>query len=178
MSLWQKICELLGPEPPVDAAIVHSIEHAVEIVDPVLKVVGGLEKSLGPAVSHALSYCAGLVGELPTPLAVSHRNFASDPLVHAMFASAADIDLMLGRSSAMQAFLADGGNAFSTACYALLGMRRNQKTVLGMALHGDVLQADAPRKLLYFSDHTLHELSQSEEETRLRLQFSAFDGLV
>lgn len=178
MSLWQKICDILGPEPPVDAAIVHAVDHAVELVDPVLKVVGGLEKSLGPAVSHALQYCAELVEALPPPLEVSHRNFASDPLVHAMFASANDIDLMLGRSSAVRDFLADGENAFSTECYALLGMRRNQKTVLGMALHGDVLQADAPRKLLYFSDHTLHELSISEEETRRRLQFSAFDGLV
>lgn len=178
MNLWQKIRELLGPEPAVDAAIVHGVAHAVAVVDPVLKVVGGLEQHLGAAVAHALEYCARLVEELPPPLEVSHRRFATDPLVHALFASANDIDLMLGRSSALREFLADGSNAFSEDCYALLGMRRNQKTVLGMALHGNVLQADAPRKLLYFSDHALQELSLSEEETRRRLQFTAFDSLV
>lgn len=178
MGFWQRISELLGPEPPVDAAVVHGVEHAVMAVDPMLKAVGGLEKALGPGVAHALAYCADLVDQLPPALTIRHGSFASDPLVHALFASADDIDLMLGRSAALREFLADGSSAFVEDCYALLGMRRNQKTVLGMALHGDVLQPEAPQKLLYFTDHTLRELSLSEEETRRRLQFDAFDSLV
>ena len=178
MGLWQSIREFLGPEPAVDAAVVHGIAHAVEVIDPVLKVVGGLEQQLGGPVAHALAYCADLVEQLPPPLDVSHGRFATDPLVHALFAAADDIDLMLGRSAGLREYLTDGDNAFSVECYALLGMRRNQKTMLGMALHGDVLQAESPRKFLYFTDHTLYELSQSEEETRRRLQFAAFDSLI
>lgn len=178
MELWQKIREMLGPEPPVDAAVVQSIEHAVAVVDPVLKAVGGLEKVLGPGVSHALAYCALLVEQLPPALTIRHNGFSSDPLVHALFASADDIDLMLGRSEALRTFLADGSSAFADDCYALLGMRRNQKTVLGMVTHGEVLQPEAPQTLLYFTDHTLRELSLSEEETRRQLQFAAFDSLV
>ncbi|GAB2181460.1 hypothetical protein DLREEDagrD3_16830 [Denitratisoma sp. agr-D3] len=178
MDFWQKLRALLGPTPPMNEAIVHGITHAIEVVDPVLNVVGGVVKTLEPAVATAMAYCAELVAQLPPAISINRSHFATDPMVHAMFASADDIDVMLGRSTAMREFLAEGDNAFADDCYALVGMRQNQKTVLGMVQQGDVIQSDVPRQYLYFSDHTLRELSSSEEITRHRLQLAAFDSLV
>ena len=35
-----------------------------------------------------------------------------------------------------------------------------------MSLHGEIVRADTPQKLLYFFDHTLRELSADPDETR------------
>lgn len=78
----------------------------------------------------------------------------------------------------MRAFLADGMNAFSEECYALLGMRRREKTVIGLAMQGSVIQPDVPHRYLYFTDHTLNQLALTEDETRKRLQVTAFDSLL
>ena len=119
-----------------------------------------------------------MAASLPAAVDVNAGAFVADPLIHAFFASNDDIESMLGRSEAVREFLDDGAHAFVTECYALLGMRPKTKTVLGMALHGEMLQADAPRQLLYFTDHTLRELSQSEAETRARLKLAGFHSLV
>lgn len=178
MNLFQKLSSLLLPDPPPDAVVAQAIEHIVQVVDPALRMAGGLEHRLEPAVKAALDYCAGLTARLPEPLEVNTGVFATDPLVHAFFASNEDIESMLGRSEAVREFLSDGSNAFATECYALLGMRRQTKTVMGTALHGEMLQADAPRQLLYFTDHTLRELTHSEADTRARLNVVAFDSLI
>lgn len=178
MGLWQKLSHWLLPEPPMEASLAQAVAHAVSVVEPKLSMLSGLEHRLASPIQKAMAYCESLVAELPEPLTVSHPAFVSDPLVHALFASADDIDVMLGRSAAMRDFLADGSNAFSTECYALLGMRRREKTVIGLAQQGAVIQPDVPQRYLYFTDHTLQQLALSEQETRRKLQLTAFDGLL
>lgn len=178
MGLWQKLSHWLLPEPPVEASLAQAVDHAIGVVDPNLRMLGGLEHRLAPAIQSAMSYCAELVAQLPPPLQVSHPAFASDPLVHALFASADDIDVMLGRSAAIRDFLDDGTNAFTEHCYAMLGMRRREKTMIGLAQQGDVIRSDVPLRYLYFTDHTLLQLALTEDETRRRLQITAFDSLL
>lgn len=178
MGFWQKLRAIVGPAPAIDAAVANGVKHAIDVVDPVLRVVGGVEQQLAPSVTKALDYCATLVEALPSALPIDRSQFAIDPMVHAIFAAVDDIDVMLGRSSAVQDFLADGANAFVDDCYAVVGMRCKQKTMLGMAQQGSLIEMDVPRQFLYFTDHTLRELSSSEAETRRRLQFAAFDSLV
>jgi hypothetical protein len=49
---------------------------------------------------------------------------------------------------------------------------------MGMAMCGDMVQADAPQKLLYFADHTLRAISADLDETRRRLKLAGFDSLA
>jgi len=121
----------------------------------------------------------GSVG-IPGPIGINARAFAADPLVHALFATADDIAAMLGKSRAVREFLGEPAGALSGAgeFYALLGMRRREKNVMGMSLHGEIVRADTPQKLLYFCDHTLRELSADLDATRRDLRQAAFDNLV
>jgi len=156
----------------------QAIARAVAVVEPLLKTVSGYEKRLAAPVRNALAYCDGLVAAVPGPVEVNSHAFAADPLVHALFATCNDIAATLGKSRSVKAFLAEPAHALAEEFYALLGMRRFEKNVMGMAVHGEMVCADTPQKLLYFSDHTLRELSPDIEETRRGLRLAAFDSLA
>lgn len=180
MSIFSTLMGLWNRPPPLEEAERRAIEHAVVVVDPLLKSVSGYQRQLAGAVRHALAYCDGLVTGIPGPIQIDAHAFAADPLVHALFATADDIGAMLGRSRAVREFLAEPAGALAGAgeFHALLGMRRREKNVMGMSLHGEIVRADTPQKLLYFFDHTLRELSADLDETRRRLRQAAFDSLA
>lgn len=178
MSILSSLGRWLGPAPTPDPALRQAIERAVEAVDPLLKTVSGYQRKLVPVVSRALEYCGELAAAIPGPIEINSRAFGNDPLVHAMFGAPDAIADMLGKSRELREFLADPGQCQADEFFALLGMRQREKSVMGMALHGDMLQNDVPQRLLYFADHTLGELGSDYDITRQRLQATAFDGLT
>jgi hypothetical protein len=178
MGILSGLGRWLGSRPLLDAALREAIGRAVDAVDPRLKVVSDYERRLAPAVSHALGYCEMVADEIPGPVDVGPRSFATDPLVHALFAAPGDIADMLGRSREVREFFAQPGNFGLDEFFGLLGMRRREKTVTGMALSGEVVQHGVAQRLLYFADHTLGELGADHGITRQRLRAAAFDGLA
>jgi hypothetical protein len=168
----------LGSRPPLDERLRQAIDRAVETIEPLIKTVSGYERKLAPAVHHALLYCEELAAGIPGPIDITPRSFGADPLVHALFAAPGDIGDMLGKSRELREFLADSSLCDEDEFFALLGMRQREKVVMGMALHGDMVQNDVPQRLLFFADHTLGELGSNHETTRQRLQMAAFDSLA
>lgn len=157
MSLLSSIADLLKPSPPPSPQVLAGLAHVAEVVDPRLKAVPGFDKRLAAPLGHALGYCEGLVAGLPGPIAIDRESFSRDPLVHALFATADDIEQMLGRSQAVRDFVADPARLDCDEFHALFAARRRQKKQLGMARQGDVIQNDVPQEVIYFADHLLLE---------------------
>jgi hypothetical protein len=178
MAILSGLGRRLGLAQPPDAATRQAIERAVKAIDPLLKLVSGYERKLAPTVSRALDYCAELAAAIPGPVDISSRAFGADPLVHAIFGGPGDIAEMLGKNREVRQFLADPGQGDAEEFFALLGMRPRERTVMGTALRGDMLQTEVPQQLLYFADHTLWGPGRSYEITRQRLQAAAFDSLA
>ena len=178
MGILSGIGRWLGAAAPPDEALRSAIGQAVATVEPLLKTVSGWERKLAPAVARALDHCAALAAAIPGPIEISPRAFGADPLVHALFAAPGDIGEMLGKSRELREFIADPAQCRGDEFFALLGMRRREKAVTGMALRGEVLQNDVPHRLLYFADHTLGQLGGDHDTTRRRLRAACFDGLA
>lgn len=178
MSFFSAVSELLHPAPPPDESVLRALDRIAELVDPMLRTVGSFEKKLAGPVHYALGYCDGLVGNLPGPAEVSRSAFSEDPLVHALFATAGDIDQMLGRSQAIRDFLAEPCAWESDHFYAMLAARRQEKKQLGMAQQGDVIRNDVPQTVLYFCGQTLIEPSCHLEESLRGLRCKAFESLL
>lgn len=177
MGIFAGLSRWLGSRPPPDAVLQAAIDRAVDAV-PSLRAVSRYGSQLAPAVAHALEYCGALAEEIPGPIDVSKRAFGADPLVRAMFAAPVNIDNMLGGSRSLRDFVDDPASKHGDELFALLGMRQREKAVLGMTLHGSVVQGDVPQRLLYFSDHTLGELASRSDTTRQRVRNAAFDSLT
>ena len=155
-----------------------ALDRVAALVSPMLKAAPGFEKHLSGPVRHALGYCDGLVASLPGPTDINRKAFASDPLVHALFATADDIDQMLGHSEAVRDFLEQPSSWDSPYFYAMLAARRQQKKQLGIAQQGDVIRNDVPQLVLYFSNQTLIEPSCELDATRLGLRCKALESLL
>ena len=178
MSLISSIADFLKPTPTPTPKVRKALEQVGEIVDPLLKSASGFERELAPAVEHVLGYCEGLIAALPGPIEINRQAFSGDPLVHALFATADDIDQLLGRSQAVRDFLAEPQCWESEYFYALFAARRQQKKQLGMEQQGDVIRNDVPQLVLYFSGQTLIEPNCQLENTLHGLRCKALESLL
>jgi hypothetical protein len=165
------------PPPSIDTATQALIERAVATVDPLIRQASGYERKLMPAVRRAIEYCNDIAMRVPGPYEISRAAFAADPMVHALFGSADDIEEMLARSQCVRERLNELTLATGQCC-ALLGMRHREKSGFGVELAGELVRMDVPQKTLYFSDHTLAEPSPDLATVRQRLRDVLYDGLL
>ena len=178
MSLFSAVTDFLKPTPPLDQATLDALDLVAHMVEPALRFTPGFEKHLSGPVQHALAYCEGLVAAIPGPIDISRQAFATDPLVHALFATAGDIDQMLGRSQAVRDFLAGPQCWESDHFYTMFAARRQQKKQLGFEQQGDLIHNDVPQQVLYFSGQTLIEPHCLIERMRLGLRRKALESLL
>jgi hypothetical protein len=178
LSLVSSLADFLKPAPPLAPHIRKALDRVANVVDPLLKSAAGFERRLAHPVEHALGYCEGLVAALPGPIDINRQSFASAPLIHALFATADDIEQMLGRSQAVRDFLAEPESLEDDYFYALFTARRQQKKQIGSAQHGDVIQIDVPQVVVYFGDQTLIEPSCDLDTTLANLRCQALQSLL
>lgn len=167
----------LKPSPALDAATQARIGQAVQAVDPLIGQVGNHARILAPAVQHAWGYCENLASAIPGPFPISRSAFAESPLVHALFGSADDIEIMLATSQCIRDHLVDM-TLNGDYCCALLGMRPKITAGYGMRINGEVIRRDEPQKTLTFADHTLAEPSPDLDTAHRHLAERMFDGLL
>jgi hypothetical protein len=177
MRIIMGLFDWLRPSPPLDAATQARIEHAVTTGEPLIRQVGGYERKLAPAVQRAIDYCDDIASRIPGPFEISRAAFAADPMVHALFGSADDIEVMLSRSKCVRDHMMEL-TVTSGQCCALLGMRHREKVGFGIELTGNIVRMDVPQKTLYFADHTLAEPGPDVTATRAHLRDLLFDGLL
>jgi hypothetical protein len=168
---------LLGLERQKEMpGLASAIERAVNRVEPHLKQIGGYPKVFHKPIASALEYSRSLAALIPGPVEINRAAYARIPLVHALFPSVDFIHEGLCSSLAMRDFHAQ--NPASREVYALMGMRRWEKSSLGMELHGQVLRRDVLQQVVYFTNHTLENPSPRLEETREMISWSIFDKLI
>lgn len=164
--------------PTIDAHLRQLIDRAAQAADPRIRQLPGYEKKLASSVAHAYDYCERVAFAVPGPFYVSRSRFASDPLIHALFASADEIATMFASSQALRDHLAAHPLVPNGVIFALLGMRRSVNAGFGARLAGEIVKRDEPQRTLNFSDHTLAEPSSDLDSLHQRLAETFFDGLL
>ena len=172
------LLDWLRPPPVLDAQTAALIGRTVAAVDPLLKAAGGHERTLAEPVRHAFDYCERVALAIPGPFEISRAAFASDPLVHALFGSADDVEQMLARSQCVRDYLAGHTVVPPGQCCAMLGMRYHVTAGFGSRVAGEIVVRDEPQKILSFADHTLAEPSPDLDGAHRRLAEAMFDGLL
>ena len=156
--------------------LLPAIERAVSGVEPLLKQISGYPNSYRKPVAIALEYAHSLAASVPGPVVVNRESYAKDAFVHALFPAMNSVMEALCSSVALQDYQRDfpAGDEL----YALMGMRRYEKTVVGMELSGQTIQRDVVQKAVYFTSHTIENPAPSEQQARDQVAWSFFDSLV
>lgn len=178
MDLLARLASWVSRTPPIDEHLRQAIDRGVAIAEPLIKVVPHYDKKLAATTRDTLSYCFKLANDIPGPIDINSRAFRESSLVHAIFSGTEQIRDMFGKSQSVREFLAHSCTPQADEVFALLGMRRHEKQVMGLGVYGEQVRSEVPQTMLYFSDHTLLSLSTDLEKTRTLIGDLAFDSLA
>ncbi|HCI52533.1 MAG TPA: hypothetical protein DE312_04345 [Gallionella sp.] len=156
--------------------LLAAIDYAAGRVEPLLRQTGGYPGDFRKPVINALQYAQDLAAKLPGPVCIDSEAYALDAYVHAIFPSSESFPEAINMSRAMQDYfhkVTDG-----EAVFALLGMRRIEKSSMGMALSGHFIQQDVAQHVVYFGSHTIENPAPSEALARKNIAWSFFDSLL
>ena len=167
---------LLGLDQKNTPELLPAIERAVSGVEPLLKQTHKYPEAYRKPVMAALEYAHSLAHSVPGPVTINLESYAMDAYVHAIFPSMDFVSDAFRTSQAMQDYLRE--HPSTDEAYALMGMRRWEKTMMGMELSGQVIQRDVPQHVVYFTSHTIENPAPSEKEVRDQIAWSFFDSLV
>lgn len=156
--------------------LLSAIERAVSGVEPLLKQISGYPENFRKPVAAALEYAHKLAANVPGPVTVDRESYARDALVHVIFPDIDSVTEAICSSLALQDYLRDSPAV--SELYALMGMRRFEKSMVGMELSGQTIHRDVVQKVVYFTSHTLESPASSEQQARHRVASSFFDSLV
>lgn len=174
MGLFTHLLGLDGETAHPD--LLPAIDRAVSLVEPLLKQAGGYPENYREPVATALEHARALANAVPGPVSIDREAYARDPLVHALFPSADFIHEALCASQAMWDYRRDC--PIAAEVYALMGMRRCEKVVMGMELAGEVVRREVPQHVVYFTSHTIDNPAPNEEQSRQQIAWSLFDKLA
>ena len=162
MALFDRVAAALfgGSQKPADtqaerALIGEAIDAVVEAVEPKLKLQPHYRQKLEPCVRRTIAHMRSMAADPLAPITLSRTAWADDPRVNAFFATADDVPACLGRAVELRRFFDQPANAAVQEAFAILGMKKEERSVLGMDLKGDTLQREVRQTQVSFSGHRI-----------------------
>lgn len=163
---------------PLDPYLEQLVHRTVDKIDPRLKSFSNFPHAYSQSVSAAYDYAKGLANSLPAYVELSPAQYANDPLLHSLFSDVRSINSMVSESRDIQEYCHAFGPPVGGEMYALMGMRRREKSEIGSEMDGDVIRQDVQHTVIYFESHTLGVPSASKEEFEKKLVEHFFDSII
>ena len=173
-SLFDRVVStLFGPADVKDEAeqqlIGDMIEMIVDTVEPRVRLRTNYQEKLKGCVRATIA-CLRAIGKTPLePVLLTRANWNEDARANAFFARADDVPAFLGRSKELRAFFDDPANAGVEEAFALLGMKKEEKTIFAPSFEDGMLKQDVAQTAVSFSDHRLVAPFATEQQTRLEV---------
>lgn len=176
ISLFERVAAALfgGREPSADEAaerqlVADTIELVVEAVEPRIRFHARYREKLDGCIRSSIGYLRSIGRDGLEPVLLARAAWIDDPRSNAFFATADEVPACLGRSRELRAFFEDPSNRDVEEAYALLGMKKEERTVFGAQLEGDTVKHDVPQVSVSFSEHRLVAPSATLAATRLEI---------
>ena len=145
------------------------IELIVDTVEPRVRMHSGYREKLQDCVRATIAFLRS-IGKTPLePVLLTRANWTEDPRLNAFFARADDVPAFLGRSNELRAFFDDQANAGVDEAFALLGMKKGEKTIFAPRMDDGILRQEVAQTAVNFSDHRLVAPSATEQGARLEV---------
>lgn len=142
------------------------IDEIVAHIEPGLKDIRGFRDTLREQVRKCHQHALSLVASLAGPVSLDPSAYHADPLVHASFAGRERLEeFLLENAIQLKDFSSVDGDL-----YGLMTMNREEKTVYGKKLEGNMIVGDAPMQAINFTEHRLVGVADSLEASKKRLE--------
>lgn len=161
-----------------DQRLAGAIARVIAATDPRLKYLPDVRSRLAPAVSHALAYADRVARILPPSVETTPAAWDASPVLRALFARPADLGDTLGSSDDLHDFLASPAAAGLSHIHCVLAATRQEQSVLGIALEGDILRQDVQQTTISFRDFRLAGFAPEESALRARITDLILEGLA
>jgi hypothetical protein len=159
-SLFDRVAAALfgGGQPAVDdqadrQLIADTIDAVVDAVEPRVKAAARYRGKLEPCIRKTIAHLRTIARDPLEPVLLARASWSDDARLNAFFASADDVPACLGRSRELRAFFDDPANRDAQEAYALLGMKKVDRTVFAPKLEGETLRHDVAQVAVNFSEH-------------------------
>jgi hypothetical protein len=175
LSLFERVAIALfgGPAPADDAAerqlVDDIIELVVEAVEPRVRFHARYRQKLEGCIRSSIGYLRSIGREGLEPVLLARAAWIDDPRLNAFFATADEVRACLGRSRELRAFFEDPSNHDIQEAYALLGMKKEERTVFGAQFEDETLKHDVAQVSVSFSGHRLVAPFATLAATRLEI---------
>ena len=117
-------------------------ELVVEAVEPRVRFHGGYQGKLEGCIRGCIAHLRAIGRQQLEPILLARSAWNDDPRLSAFFATVDDIPACLGRSNELRAFFENPANREIGEAYALLAMKKEERTVFAPQLEGDVVRHD------------------------------------
>jgi hypothetical protein len=178
MNPISRLISLFTPAPPLAPDAREGLQRIGELVSSTLIMEPDFDDKLAKPVAHARAYCNYMIDALPPAIQIDRTSFSTDPLVHALFATADDIGAMVAASAPVREYLAEPESWQEESFFALMAARRMAIKVLGVALEGNMMTSDVPQSLLQFSNQMLVFPANNAATARTALFNAGYDSLL
>jgi hypothetical protein len=164
------------------ASDADDLQQAKQIVErivrlsPQLRLARDYEARMAPAAQRAIGYLRRLVADVPAAREASVAAWATDPYIHAFFATPEEVGAAFSHSEALRAYFRDHPEADEV--FAVLGMAVNERRILGAAQYGATTRTDVAQTTVNFSDHQLRVCAGSEAALREEIILRVVDQLA
>ena len=156
----------------------EAIERVIEGIDTKLRLVPSYRKKLQHEVITSLEYIGRLVDQIPGPINVSGKTFVSDPEVRSYFATTGVLQDTFSCGSELKTFFEQPENRSVSQCCALLCANKEEKSITGLALEGEMIRRDVPQTSINLFDYKILSPAIDENEVRSGIKKCIFDGLI
>lgn len=154
------------------------VENFVDAANNKIRIIDGYAQKLREHVRGLYAHILQIAAELPAPIALNQDAFRFNPLVNALFVSAADIDRLFKTNPDASKYLRTHSELSVPEIYAVLTAIRHEKSTLGVGMLGNILVRDLPQEAVNFSAHRLHAFSAGQEELVKASKKYLFDNVV
>jgi len=159
---------------PADLA--KAVEHVVDTISGRLRLVPNYARILREPVVATFRHIDRIADSIPGPLLCCRSAFSEDPRINAFFVSPKHIQEIFSRSEDVRRLFE--ANPLAAECYALLCVRREERSQLGMALVDNQVRSDVLQTSVSFTDHHVLSPGTDEVAARCALKCCIFDGLL
>lgn len=159
-------------------AELSAVETVVDGTNSRMRIVSSYREKLRYSTRILLNHVDSLVENLPDPIIISQDRFSQDPQLNASFVNKESIADIFSRSHELQEFLATVYNSHLDQVYALLFMTRNEKSIQGIDMTGEVLTHGVQQTTISFSNHQVCSPCATEDEIKKALKKYLFDSIV